>query len=240
MKLSNPLFSKYTIEEFDELGRIIVKKLKATHAHNIWTTRIVNELEKDLINTQKAIGSSSKKAFTNEIKTEDDLFNQYFIGFRNSIYSYNNSPNDAEAEASEVLRPILEKNDDHLYNRSYAEQSAKYHSLSTDLQAPIAIDALQTLNKIHWKEQMDNKLQSLEQLITKRNSAESEKDIPTNKDAKNDIKHTMMEILEELKILYRRNIVNDLEATLLEIEESVKKLNANARARQTRGENKVV
>ncbi len=239
MKFTNTLFSRYSIEEFDELGRAITKKLALNHKNNEWTLRIIAELTEDLILTQKAIGSSTKKAFTAEIKAEDDLFNMYFIGFKNTIYNYGNSPDEQEVKASEVLRPILEKNDDRLYDRSYIEQAAKYNSLVSDLKAPTAVEALKTLNKVSWKEQMEIKIKSIETLIAKRDTIESEKDTPTDKDAKNKIKESISNALEELTILHRRNLVDNIKPTLLEIDEVIKRLNANARARQTRKVNVV-
>lgn len=239
MKFTDTLFSRYSIEEFDELGRAIVKKLTSNHKGNEWTLRIVAELSEDLRHTQKAIGSSTKKAYTAEIKAEDDLFNIYFKGFKNTIYNYSNSPNDNEVWASETLRPILEKNDDRLFDRSYVEQGAKYKSLVADLKVPTAIEALKTLHKTSWKEQMEIKIKSIETLIAKRDNIESEKDIPTDKEAKNKLRESIDNTLEELRTLTRRNIVENLKPTLLEIDEVIKRLNTSARARQTRKINTV-
>ncbi len=234
MKFTNTLFSRYSIEEHDELGRAIAEKLTNKLKNNKRISQIIAELNEGTKLTEKAIGTSAKKAYTKEIKAEDDLFNKYFKGFKNTVYGYANSPDANEAEASEVLRPILEKNDDQLYDRGYIEQGAKFNSLVADLKTPEATKALQTLNKTDWKEKMKTKIDLINGLIAKRDDTESQKDIPTDKDAKNHLKEIITDTLEELRTLHRRNVVENLKPALLEIDEVIKKLNAIARARQTR------
>ena len=121
MLLTRIPLSLYAIEELDELGSAIAVKLTDNHGADDWITPIIADLNAATALSRQAIGNDLKKAHTQTIRQADRLFNQYFIGFRDIIYSYANSPDENEVNASALLSPILEKNDDKLYQAGYSE-----------------------------------------------------------------------------------------------------------------------
>ena len=234
MKLTEIPFSFYSLEETDELGRTIKSKLQSNFTDNPLVNPMITDLTEPLHKSEKAIGSSTKQINTDKIKEIDQEFNRNFIGFRDIIYKHSNSPSTDHRAASETLKPILERNDDKLYNNSYAEQGAKFNSLDADLSSATATSALQTLNLSNWFNAMKTTISQMNQLIQERDQDQSGNDTPTDKQAKTELQNAITEVLEDLQTYNRRNTIDGLSPMLAEIDQVIKRINANARSRRTK------
>ncbi|MBP2832795.1 hypothetical protein J8281_11415 [Aquimarina sp. U1-2] len=239
MKVTNIPFYLYSIEETDELGREIKSKLTQKWVDHVLITPLINDLEQPLQLTQQAIGSSTKQLHTDTISSLDQQFNRSFIGFRDIIYSYAYSPESEEREASAVLSQILKNNDDKLYAAGYVAQGAKFNSLDVDLNTPAAKTALNILHVTNWYSEMKTMVSEISNLISERDENQSNKDIPTDKQAKTALQDAIDNVLRDLQTYARRNQVEGLTQILTEIDQSIKRINTNARARKSRKENSI-
>ena len=106
-----------------------------------------------------------------------------------------------------------------------------------DMEAATATAALETLHLSGWRTQMEQQIATMTSLMAERDELEAEKNIPTDKEAKTQLRKVIGEAVAELEALHRRERVAGLEASLPEIDEVIRRLNSIARARQTRKDN---
>lgn len=150
--------------------------------------RLIEFLENDNIQLSKAL---SRNTYGKKIDTEDALFDQSFITFRNFCVLMSKQDNQKEiADAASELVSLIKTVDWNLNKRSFARELAGAKAITDKLSNEAYTTILNTCNATVWYEQFLTCYNNLKAAFTSRieEVAQSTADIIDIKDAKVNIK----------------------------------------------------
>jgi hypothetical protein len=182
------------------------------------------------------LGRTTDQYYTRQLEKDDDAQDSAFIGLRDYCKAFMNAPEEDMKEAAIKLVELFKAKGWSLWSEGYTVQSAKQHSLISELEKEEYQNALKTILGLSWFENLKTKSEAFEKTNQEKIDAEAGKESPLVGETKKTIIKYLEPLLSYVNIMAEMNEV-DFELASKKIDDIITNAMALAKARKTRKNN---
>ncbi len=181
-------------EEFYTLSKRLLHAIASSAIPAPGKDLLVNRLQAPFQVYEAALNRSVGNPLTKEVEVHDAFRDQCFLGFRTQVEAHTYHWDTSKQAAAKALREVIRRHSWTMQNNGYKKQTAQQGALIQEIGREPAAIQLQLLGLEEWFQQLVNAGQAFEQILQKREMADSQESVT---------------LVDSRKALY-----NDLQATL--------------------------
>ncbi len=226
-----------TTEEIYTFAVRLKEFLKEAGIDDQFISEILPILIKESEEVSYVLAKTAGSVYTKQVNDKDDSRDKAFVGLRDYIHAYTNSPDDEKAEAAVLLSSIINERGNTLHNLGNAAESAELNLLFNEMDKPAPQQALEKIDGISWYINLKSEQADFEEVYIKKVEVDSMDNLPTTREIRKKISKLINVIL--LYIDHKTDYFEEIYKPLADkVDELVTNTVSIARARKTRKDNK--
>ena len=223
------LYSYFSLANLTALAERFNNLLTAKFPDHPMIAPMLGAIKANMNLAVQAIGSTTKQSLTQEVQTADRKRDNSFRSLRDHVQAGLLRENEPYRLACETLWAEFEKNGLKLYSAPYDEETASLESLIRDLEKPVNLALMETINAVEWKDELDRDNEAFAAVSQQRSAARSTDDTVTDKVAFDQLKTSLELMCNMLNALYAVNDPEGIREVVEEVNQYIREATAAAK-----------